>query len=900
MTNEKFFKIVQEPVKYTGQLKDIANAYWKQLHILTIPVFLQWDPVAKKWKKIIRVQWKNLKTWKDVEQYFTEEYVISEKQRNQADAVGLAAIMDTSNFFVVDVDDAEKMEHQAPELWNALQNTPTLTVNTINGGTHFYFKKPEKVEISDKLLGAKFGFDIRAKGLIILPPTGTEEQHYTFLTTQDIASCPPVFKTILTSKQVSEEIEKQTKFLAQWNHLQDILEPYYIKGSRDAIVFAMAGVLRKNNVPLQTAEELFNSMLNKFKDEEKQQRITVLRRTYTLAPDQVQGWTGLKDILPQSVVEEISSIFRSWHLANEKYTIQDNCFFYKDERLSFFTARITGMICYHEPIGDVTYYVIEGTAADGTPLPKLEIPVDEFESMSWLSQWNVWGQSYASTTRAKDMLREAILLNTDFASLTVRSYYTQTGWTKEKNYITGRDMDTSNTDDDIIRILSSVYIPLDTQDIQRIQEGVSASMAIAKLNKELDGRYFIPVFLMPYLSILKSFWLPDPPPFIFFFQGPTGSFKTTIAKLLLGHFTTPENVNNLVFQFTDTANYLEKVSAYVKDMLFVLDDFHPTPNQQEQSNMEDTLQRLIRSFTNAGGRGRLTGTGDALARYTPQGMMLVTGENLLNIQSSISRTFIVDFATENINQELLTHIQEKQELLPYAMASWIRWVQEQWLNDDNFPKMLNNMRLQARSFFYSNIDEDDIKHTEALTRIKESYTYFAVCYKLMAQWLQDIGMSQQAVEAGIYPEDPDEDMLYLLDIIYTYIERTVDLMSQEDPVETFFSILNTAYLNKKIYVQNLNGESYMGSLVRARLLGWYDEQYFYFIPSEIWGLVTIERKRENTTFPITKSALWKMLVQQGVVIPEGSGNTLYTLPQFSMQVLRIPREKLPWKKEEGL
>jgi len=260
----------------------------------------------------------------------------------------------------------------------------------------------------------------------------------------------------------------------------------------------------------------------------------------------------------------------------------------------------------------------------------------------------------------------------------------------------------------------------------------------------------------------------------------------------------------------------------------------------------------------------------------------------------------VDFATENINQELLTHIQEKQELLPYAMVSWIRWVQEQWLNDDNFPKMLNNMRLQARSFFYSNIDEDDIKHTEALTRIKESYTYFAVCYKLMAQWLQDIGMSQQAVEAGIYPEDPDEDMLYLLDIIYTYIERTVDLMSQEDPVETFFSILNTAYLNKKIYVQNLNGESYMGSLVHARLLGWYDKQYFYFIPSEIWGLVTIERKRENTTFPITKSALWKMLVQQGVVIPEGSGNTLYTLPQFSMQVLRIPREKLPWKKEEGL
>jgi len=71
--------------------------------------------------------------------------------------------------------------------------------------------------------------------------------------------------------------------------------------------------------------------------------------------------------------------------------------------------------------------------------------------------------------------------------------------------------------------------------------------------------------------------------------------KQTVAKLLLNHYTN-QNTNELLFQFTDTANYIEKLAAFMKDVLMVIDDFHPSPVESEQRQMEYVLQRLIRSF----------------------------------------------------------------------------------------------------------------------------------------------------------------------------------------------------------------------------------------------------------------------------------------------------------------
>lgn len=909
---EELYKATLSPVTSAGQLYNIAVLYNEVLGIVTIPMFIKRAAAGTSWEKIIRAPWKQVKSFDDVKQLYDEAYLAKQRQFNHADGYGLASIMGLSSYICIDVDNEELMQQRTPELAAILQSCrqQTMVVRSINGGLHYYFRKPDGVILKDKLFAGIYGFDIRAQGLIILPPSGTTQAWYAW---ENVAMPMELPKELLAIAQEQDNaaklaIETMHKLNMQFEQIMSLLEPYYVKGNRDAIVFALSGFLRKNRVPLDQAQEFIEQLLDKFGDEEREQRITVLQRSYspTVDPDTLLGLSGLSTIIDDPLVlAQLRDAFRGWKVdTDSRYTIKDNCFYYvkspeKLERLCPWIARITRIVTYDDGFVKRSYYTIEGTAADGTPLPTVQVPVDEYEDMKWVAEWDRWGQSYSATVpQALQKIREAILLFTNFDSVDRKTYYLHTGWTPNKEYITAERMDAANVDE-AAAMVSKIFVPVSDQfyDEAKAKQGLYYSMQIAKLHK--GDNYFVPVFMIPYFSVLREFWV-DKPPFIFFFHGPSSSYKTTVAKLLLNHFTNG-NPTDLLFQFTDTANYIEKLAAFMKDVLMVIDDFHPSPVESEQRQMEYILQRLIRSSTNVGGRGRLSSKGETLARYVPRATILITGENLINIQSSISRLFITSFISTEIDLDLLTTIQDNQDLLSYGLAMWIRWIQDQWQQNDMFPAELNDLKNKARQFYLRNGKYRNVQET--ISRVVESFGYFAAVYVLFRRFITDVGMLDEAYDCAILDEasDEEEDWFYLMDIIDTYIDTLQDLLFQDDPVEAFRELMEINYNNKYFRLEGVGDCA--GQIVgdfNGRFIGYFDSKYYYFYPQELWSAITASERRMQSHFPLSKSALFKMLAQKHI-IEMYNNSTYYTLLvgnedlQKEVKVVRIPRSVFKWK-----
>ena len=153
----------------------------------------------------------------------------------------------------------------------------------------------------------------------------------------------------------------------------------------------------------------------------------------------------------------------------------------------------------------------------------------------------------------------------------------------------------------------------------------------------------MPLYALLYLSPLIT--ILDPAPnFGQFLYGTTGSLKTTLCVDLLNHWGnyTINNLNN----FSDTYGHLSKRAFTLKDTLFLLDDYHPSNQKRDAGNMESTLEKLIRDFANRTSRGRLNADTSDKGRFEPRVMILVTGENLPSIISSLNRLFIINCKKE--------------------------------------------------------------------------------------------------------------------------------------------------------------------------------------------------------------------------------------------------------------
>src|SRR5262249_19787874 len=91
-----------------------------------------------------------------------------------------------------------------------------------------------------------------------------------------------------------------------------------------------------------------------------------------------------------------------------------------------FSARIVEEVIHDDGAEQTRYLALQGTLADGTPLPGTEIPAADFASMNWtLSAWGTRAVVYAGMG-TKDHLRVALQLLS--GEVPRRTVFRHIGW----------------------------------------------------------------------------------------------------------------------------------------------------------------------------------------------------------------------------------------------------------------------------------------------------------------------------------------------------------------------------------------------------------------------------------------------------------------------------------------
>lgn len=535
-------------------------------------------------------------------------------------------------------------------------------------------------------------------------------------------------------------------------------------------------------------------------------------------------------------------------------------------RLANFTAQIVEEIIEDNGIDILHTYAINGKVKNKS-LPKIVVPANQFSSLNWLYKWGC-GVIIEPGQAVKDNVRHAIQVMSD--STRKSTCYAHTGWREidgKMAYLTSSSaIGVENVQVKLSTELQRYYLPLVPQDEI---EAIRTSLSFLELG---NHKITLPLWCVLYLSTLTT--LLDPMPnFSAYIHGRSGVFKTEISVMMLKHFGTFWTTSSLP-NFSDTANSLEKRAFILKDTLLVLDDYHPDNRKADAQQKEYLAQRLIRSYSNRTGRGRLNADTTDKGRYEPRGMLLITGEEMVTLQSTLARLMVIKLSEGDINRSRLTEIQSKTHLLPNAMASFVIWVRDN-IYDIQATFKTQFIELRAKAY------KDDLHK-----KLPDQVAFLQFALDSILSWIVDKGVMTNGETTKLSREG--------WNIFMELCAEQSRRISLEDPVEKFFEILRTLISQKKVEIKNKNALSEESdNKHNVDFIGYYDDEYLYFIPQAIWHTVQRYCIAEGIHFPFKKDTFYQMLKDKKILITkDNQTSTPVYLDGKTQRVLMLPQKFL--------
>jgi hypothetical protein len=440
-----------------------------------------------------------------------------------------------------------------------------------------------------------------------------------------------------------------------------------------------------------------------------------------------------------------------------------------------------------------------------------------------------------------------------------RCIFTYTGWRRVNNqwvYLhAGGGIGMDGVDVELARELARYTLPALPADPQT---------ALARSLSLLDvapRSVTVPLLATVYLAPLVSALSPKPG-FCPFLHGESGAFKTSLACLALSHFgdfATAEALSN----FSDTANALEQRAFVLKDTLMLVDDFHPSVFAYEAHAKEVILQRLVRAAGNRTGRARLTSEAKERRRYDPRGLILITGEELPSVQSTLARLLILDLDRGAVDLKKLTDLQAHALELRQAMAAYVAWLAPQMdqIQADS-PAILRDIRARAVS-------------AGLHARISESV---AILFYALDRCLAF------AVEVGALVESAAQELAKIAwEELLCLARQQGERIQEEDPADRFIEILHALLDSDRVWIKQV------GTASAAPCIGAQDGDTVYLFSTETWHAVREYCRNENVSFPLKERALNKMMASRGWLRREGeSFQARATIDGKRRRVLALP------------
>jgi len=532
-----------------------------------------------------------------------------------------------------------------------------------------------------------------------------------------------------------------------------------------------------------------------------------------------------------------------------------------------FRAEATKEIIQDNGLEESRNFFITGEC-DGRPLKPIEVPSNRFSGMNWVNEsWGLKVTVFPPSTN-KEYVRHSIHEFSKNAE--VERVFTHTGWRKvggEWIYLSASGaIGAENVSVCLPRELQKYALPTEI-DSQLSMEGIKASLSFLEL---APMKITLPIYSFLFLSPLTTIIKPHPN-FSTYLFGETGSFKTTLSCLALCHYGNFKGHDGLS-NFHDTANALEKRAFILKDKPMILDDFHPSYSSRDASQKEGIAQRMIREYSNRTGRARLNADATEKGRYEPRGMLLLTGEDLPQGSSTGARLWGVEVDRSQVDVEKLSALQEKSDLLPYAMASYINWLRGN----------LDAIGDRFTGEFYG--IRDNITANCSHPKIKEQIAFLFWGYGLVLEWLTHEGI----IDEETAKQRAKEAWNVLLDSIKEQENR----VEKEDPVKQFFEIFAALKSQGKVKVSNKTS-LYDASGSNGDFVGYEDDDFYYLLSKNLWHAVKTYCRTEGSFFSLGERAVTGILKKRGFLETEAGRTTkLEWINSKPVRVLKLNKSMI--------
>lgn len=498
-------------------------------------------------------------------------------------------------------------------------------------------------------------------------------------------------------------------------------------------------------------------------------------------------------------------------------------------------------------------------------LPEVIVKAADLPGMNWVADsWGFRANIYPPQNSRKDYLRYIIFeLGSEIAGS--RIVYTHTGWRKINGewcfLYHGGVIGNQQASVELSRRLQRYQ--LSEQRPITLEEATETVMKLMRLSKP---EIMYPLVGLAFLSPLNEFLRQEghEPTFLVYLLGRTQSRKSTLAALILsffGNFT----ASSLPSSFKDTDNAVEKKNHALKDVLTVIDDYHPVSSNKEKQQMDKLAQSLSRGYGDRTGRDRMKADTSFRQGYPPRGNSIITGEDFPEIgQSGTARNFIIEVQPNDIPaNELLTELQEKAAdgVLVSFMVGYIKWLAMQ---AEILPE-------QLKQFFLRNRERAFIDQVQGLGRTGD-----------ILAWLQ-IGM-EYFIDYLRYLNMMDDDLMEQMKekswkVLSRQGERQLERATEERPTEQFLTTLRELIETKALLVEKYPIEVELGCERKGELVGYEDDSIYYLFPKVVYHHVSQFFHQQNQRFPISQNQLQRMLGEEGISEIEQSGGRKYYTKQ---------------------
>lgn len=446
---------------------------------------------------------------------------------------------------------------------------------------------------------------------------------------------------------------------------------------------------------------------------------------------------------------------------------------------------------------------------------------------------------------------------------TVENIYTHTGWivseTGERVFLNGSG---SITKDGLVQDYS-VELDPDFQHFQFYPVEVPVAecfdSVVRGLGKVVPENVYIPllayVFMTPLNDLLRH--KGKEPCFSLYLIGKTGSYKSSISKMLLSFFGKFSYADTAPITFLDTQNAIGRKLAVGADLPLLLDDRRPTNNTADKLRYEGIEKYVSSAIGDRATRGRLNADSTAKTSYVARSNLIVTAEEaFVNIgSSSIARSVSVELQPDTVNFAELQSLQDVPEHFNKVMQLYVQWIIEHY---DQINTESDGLIKEYREVFSK---AGHARLATAFSQLLFGYTIYLLFLKDHGQLSESDGNSMIATAKSVFLEMCDKQSKKVED---------------EKPTVLFTELLKEMLETKRVTVSDLRKVKTVGDdvinqpTIGKGHIGYRDDDYYYLIPQEAYTQVYKFYGESGYTFPASKTSLWKMFMDEGKVSPDVS------------------------------